>query len=246
MSQTRKSMLAALVVIGVAVVASIAGAAPNSQRVPFMTKQTVHHFHGLLARSAAQAPPPEGPPLNGSPPGSVAPDVTNAFPAFARGRNAADGLGASELTAVAGDAQERGTNPALSRMVLNSASAKVWLLPGAGYLCMVVALPATSSTMAVTSTGCSADTSAEQHGMMFAAGMTAVGVLPSGSSNVTATTTNGTTESGQSNSEGAFAITGNHPISTFTYTQPNRVVQALPVAGPPTTVGPPGPSAPGP
>lgn len=250
MIRTRKSTgaaaLIALVATGVAIVASIAGAAPNSQRVPFMTNQSVHHFHGLLARAAGQAPQPEGPPLSGSPPNSVAPDITNAFPVFARARDSADSLGASELTAVAADAEEHGANPALSRMVLNSASAKAWLLPGAGYLCMVVDLPANSSTMAVTSTSCSADTSADQHGMMLAAGTTVVGVLPSGSSNVSAMSTAGTTESGQSNSAGAFVIAGSQPISTFTYTQPNGVVQTLPVGGPPTTAGRPTPSASGP
>lgn len=118
---------------------------------------------------------------------SVPLDVAVSFPAFARGRNSLDDLPSSMLGGLAQEQSDYGVNPGLSRLLLSSASAKVWLVPGHGLLCMV----AEEGPRQASSIDCTSATNVEQTGIFAAGPHLLAGTVPEGTTDVKVITGSG-------------------------------------------------------
>ncbi|MEO8967026.1 MAG: hypothetical protein ABI355_05435 [Solirubrobacteraceae bacterium] len=166
--------------------------------------------------------------LPGSTPIAAIPaDLTRAFAALRRPRTLADRLPTDAGNGIAGYG---GVNPTFSRLVLATMTLRLWLVPGAQQSCLVLATPGASEPF-----GCSTNAIAETAGLIRgltkrnspSAGQRWFGVLPNGTRNARAVSTNGTSVQVPINHDGGFLQPVKRP-SSFSYTQPDGTDVNLP------------------
>jgi len=121
-----------------------------------------------------------------------------------------------------------GVDPSLSRLLLATSTETIWLVPGPETTCIVARQPLLASRRVqdISST-CSADTAAEQRGIIFIPGGIIAGVLPDGSSNPSITLKDGSTMHLATNNDGAFAEQLDPRPTSLSYTGPDGTQNSL-------------------
>jgi hypothetical protein len=131
-------------------------------------------------------------------PSQVAALAAPAYAAFNRARTGSDAIPAATVLALQSAQRDTGMDADLSRQVVADSNQTIWLVPGSGVLCTVVAQPGTAQDV---STTCVFSASANETGIVtITNGTTVSGVLPNGVSSAHVTAKDGSSQSQTSGS----------------------------------------------
>jgi hypothetical protein len=165
---------------------------------------------------------------------SVSSDESAAFGALRRSRATSDPIPTEVSAPLAGAQQRLGLDFDQSRLLTTAGSMSVWLVPGAGHLCLVER----DSQLGTGSLSCGAASSAETVGIFGTVPGGMFGLLPDGSSAVTVTRADGTSRSVAPSDNGVVAAES-QSVSKLSYTGPDGASHAIPL--PQSAPAPPNP-----
>lgn len=184
--------------------------------------------------------------LTGRPSAQLAPRSAQVLPAALRAdfvslrtaRSMSDAL-PSDIVAALAHERIGGIDVSQSRLLLNSQTNPVWLVPGPKETCLVLrrSLSGPIARTAIPS-ACSPNSVVEQSGIVSISGSMIAAVLPDGSSPVTITLRDGSRVQLTPNSDGAIAQNLAQPPSRLSYAGPDGTPHTIAV---PTPTPPPGP-----